>query len=207
MCRSARSATPSRPTSAWRSVSCAATRAASYASSPASTSNAAYPPALASEVAQVLSRGGALERPRPRRAGTRPGPSGPALSGRVDVGAVVRGGCGGAPAQRCARPGTGAARRRRPRDLHRAGAAPRPRGTTGRCAAAPCHGPGESSGAPWRWRSPRASSARSPAPSCRCLIGNGRGRDGAPDGDKEHRGACFSRSGSCADEGGVRSLG
>ena len=50
-CRSARSATPSRPTSAWRSASCAATRAGELRELAGVYEQRGLPPALASEVA------------------------------------------------------------------------------------------------------------------------------------------------------------
>ena len=112
------------------------------------------PPALASEVALTLSRRGALAGARPRRAGPRRAAARAALPGRVDVGAVVLGGCGAAAAGR-----RGRRRRRRgspppwssrwSRSGCSATSAP---GWAARRDAAPRSG--SSPGAPSRWRSP-----------------------------------------------------
>ena len=106
-CRSARSATPSRPTSAWRSASSPRPSTASCASSPASTSSVGCARARRPGGPGAVARrraGGA----RPRRAGPCRGAARAAAPGRVGFGAVLLGRRGAPAARRRGDAGGGA---------------------------------------------------------------------------------------------------
>ena len=109
------------------------------------------PPRLAGEVAATLSRRGALAAHARDELGSRRCPAGPAVPGRVDIGAVVLRGAALPLVAAVLAPVTARAAAIVRRDADRARAARRSRRAAGRRAAAPRRRSGSSPGAPSRW--------------------------------------------------------